>query len=280
MTQPPKRKRAPRKRAQAEEILPPERQSTELVPLTGEAAHVWRSIETSLAQGKTPDEMTKLYDLFERMLDRSARAAFDAAFIRMAPNLPRIKRTGELLYPVDRSKPQGEKYKVTNYAKYEDIDAGIRPILSEFGFRLNFRIEPRPDGGGLIITAILSGHNHSEEATIPIPLDKSGGKNDIQAYGSSLSYGKKYSAFAVLNIVTEGEDDDGTRGGMRFISPEDIAELRALCTEVNRSEEAILRRMFSDSVHSFDELEQGTPHLAVKNMLLGIRQQQQRPGDD
>jgi hypothetical protein len=35
----------------------------------------------------------------------------------------------------------------------------------------------------------------------------------VQAVGSSTSYGKRYTAFALLNITSTGEDDDGRKAG-------------------------------------------------------------------
>jgi hypothetical protein len=46
-----------------------------------------------------------------------------------------------------------------------------------------------------------------------LPLDTSGSKNNVQAVGSSTSYGKRYTATLLLNIRTKGEDDDGHAGG-------------------------------------------------------------------
>ena len=44
---------------------------------------------------------------------------------------------------------------------------------------------------------------------MPFPIDTSGSKNAIQAVGSSISYGKRYTAGALLNLTSRGEDDDG-----------------------------------------------------------------------
>ena len=60
------------------------------------------------------------------------------------------------------------------------------------------------------ITAILSHREgHSEETTLTLDADKSGSKNAVQAVGSSISYGQRYAAVALLNITTRGMDDDG-----------------------------------------------------------------------
>jgi hypothetical protein len=151
-------------------------------------------------------------DRQERAEDRQAERAFNVAFVRLQARLPRIKRDGSLEYPADKSKSDGPKRAVGKYAKWETIDAGIRPILTEEGFGLSFRIAPRTgDGGGLFVSPVLRhiGGYKDVGDPFPIPLDTSGGKNHAQAYGSTLSYGKKYAAFAALNIVTEGEDTGG-----------------------------------------------------------------------
>ena len=176
------------------------------------------------------EKLRALLDMQRGLLDDDARAQFNHDFIAMQSALPRIKKNGTLEYPVNKNDPDGPKRKISNYAKWEDIDAGIRPILSEHGFALSFSTAPRQgDGGGLIVTAILRHRaGHSTETPIPVPLDTSGGKNNLQGYGSSLSYGKKYASFAALNIITEGEDDDGVRGGMEFITAEQVKELNDL----------------------------------------------------
>ena len=46
-----------------------------------------------------------------------------------------------------------------------------------------------------------------------LPADTSGSKNVVQAIGSSVSYGKRYTMQALLNITSGGEDDDGHSGG-------------------------------------------------------------------
>ncbi len=49
---------------------------------------------------------------------------------------------------------------------------------------------------------------HSERTSILLPADVSGNKNAVQAVASSVSYGKRYTAGALLNFTTHGEDDD------------------------------------------------------------------------
>ena len=106
--------------------------------------------------------------------------------------------------------------------------------LTEEGFGLSFKILPRPEGG-LNVCAVLrhtGGHTETGDP-MPVPLDTTGGKNNLQGYGSSLSYGKKYAAFAALNIITEGEDTDGNqpRDTGEVISGAQLDVLRTLLAE-------------------------------------------------
>ena len=68
-----------------------------------------------------------------------------------------------------------------------------------------------------------------------LPLDTSGSKNAVQAVGSSTSYGKRYTASALLNLTSrlpDDRDDDGrAAGASATITDEQRAELQALIDE-------------------------------------------------
>lgn len=213
-------------------------------------------------------DVTKLEALLRmqrEIVADDAKAQFNEAFLSLQKRLPRIKKTGVLEYPVDKNKPDGPKKKIANFAKWEDIDEAIRPILDEEGFALSFNTAPRAgEGGGLLVTAILRHRaGYSQETTIPVPLDTSGGKNNLQGYGSTLSYGKRYAATAALNIITEGEDDDGVRGGMKFITAQDVADLEKLIVDTKSDRDRFLQHFGIAQLENLD-----TDRLVVaRNML-------------
>lgn len=157
------------------------------------------------------DKLERLLGMYERITARSAQAAYTAALAEMQPKLPVIGHRGEILDKGGRV--------VSTYAKWDDIIDAIRPLLSEYGFALWFRngdADGRP-----IVTCILSHRDgHSEETTMTLPIDSSGFKNAIQGVGSSTTYGKRYTAGALLNWTSRGEDDDGRAAG----SAEPISE--------------------------------------------------------
>jgi hypothetical protein len=117
------------------------------------------------------------------------------------------------------------------------------------GLSLSFTAPPRQaDGGGAAMVGRLSHVQGAfREAEISLPLDSGPGRNNLQAMGSTISYGKKYLAFMLLNIVTEGEDDDG-RGANEVIENARAVEIDLLITEVKADKAKFLKFMKASSV--------------------------------
>lgn len=167
------------------------------------------------------DRMERLIDMKERMTERAARAAYDAAFAPMQERLPIIDERGE---------HGGTK---STYAKWDDINEAIKPVLAAHGFSIRFR--SKQDGAKIFVTGVLSHRDgHSEETTIELPADNSGQKNAVQAIGSSMSYGQRYTAKLLLSLSSRrSEDDNGDAGGAGDkITNEQLDELIALAEDV------------------------------------------------
>jgi hypothetical protein len=165
------------------------------------------------------DKLERLMALYERHLEREAKSQYTAALAVMQPLLPEISEHGSI---------KGRDGQVqSTYALWEDIQQQIKPVLAAHGFALTFSIGK--DEGQISITGKLSHKGgHVEETTLPLPLDTSGSKNAVQAYGSSTSYGMRYTARALLNLTSRGEDDDGVAGGVKLISAGELESLNQL----------------------------------------------------
>lgn len=167
------------------------------------------------------EKLERLMDLQDRANQRNAEAAFNAALAAMQADLPTIRERG------------GIKDKYGNvqskYALWEDMNAAILPVLKTHGFSLTFRQEKVAEG--FCVTGVLSHREgHSERTSITLPADTSGSKNAVQAVGSSVSYGKRYTAGMLLNLTSadiEG-DDDGHGAGSDCITEEQVMTLEAL----------------------------------------------------
>lgn len=149
-------------------------------------------------------KMTALLDLQEKLLNREAQSEFNRALARMNTDDLRVHKNG--LVSLGPGKPS---YK---FAKWEDMDRVIRPLMQENGFTLSFDTTTTATGGLVVIGELLHEGGHSRTARIPLALDTGPGRNALQAMGSTVSYGKRYVTEMLLNIVREDEDDDGVGG--------------------------------------------------------------------
>jgi len=174
--------------------------------VASESAAILQVIERAATNPNVDiDKMERLLQMHERILDRNSKAAYASALAEMQPHLPIVTEKGKI---VVRDKVTKEVIQSTGYALWEDINEAIKPILAEYGFALSFRTGLSPDGK-ITVTGILSHRDgHQEETTMILPHDSTGSKNAVQAVGSSTSYGKRYTASALLNITSRGEDDD------------------------------------------------------------------------
>jgi len=144
-------------------------------------------------------KLERLIAMQERILAHNAKAAFDAAFAEMQGEIPVITEQGEI---------EVDGRVRSTYARNEDIQRIVKPILQKHGFALRFRHE-LTDGKLKVIGILSHRSGHSEQDEFITAADTSGKKNDIQALGSARSYGQRYTSIALLNIATCDEDDDG-----------------------------------------------------------------------
>lgn len=161
-------------------------------------------------------KMERLVDLYERIKESEAKAAFSIALVHLKPKLPVIDKKGRILVreKTDSGKRDGEVTQNTPFAKWEDIDEAITPVLYEAGFVLTHRTSDMPDGRIRVTAVLMHVQGHREETSLVLPFDTSGSKNNVQAIGSSTKYGFRYTAVAILNIRTRDQaDDDGKASG-------------------------------------------------------------------
>ena len=204
------------------------------------------------------DKMERLLEMQERVMAREARVAFTSALAALQPRLPVILENGGIK---DRSGNIQSKY-----ALWEDINDAIKPILAEGGFALSFKT--RVDGEKIIVTGILS-HigGHSEQTELGLPSDTSGSKNAVQAIGSSTSYGKRYTALALLNITSRGEDDNGRAGGGNgSITREQFDELDGLADSAGADKGKLAAFLGVESLRDlpFKDIEKARRAIAAK----------------
>lgn len=202
-------------------------------PAKTDAVAIIQVLERVAANPDVPvEKIERLMDMQMKIMARNAEVSFNAAMAAMQSELPVITKRGEI-------KVNGTVR--STFAKFEDINEAVKPIMHRHGFAVSFRT--KTDASSVTVTGILMHKDgHREETDITLGADNSGGKNGVQAIGSSVAYGKRYVMSALLNISTEEEDDDGQAAGRgQTISAGQVADLEALIQEVKADRAKFLR---------------------------------------
>jgi len=186
------------------------------------------------------EKLERLLNMQERILSKKAEIAFNAAFAEMQSEMPEVTQNGEI-------KVNGQVR--SKYAKFEDINEAVKPVLRSHGFAITFKTKTKKDS--VTVTGILMHKDgHRETTDMMLEADTSGSKNGVQSIGSSVSYAKRYVLSALLNITTRGEDDNGARGAKQFITEAQVADLQALAQEVKADLPAFLKYMRIDKIEN------------------------------
>jgi len=183
------------------------------------------------------DKMQRLLDMHERMVKTRAEVEFKAALARIQPRMPRVVKDGLIaVNGTTRSK----------YAKYEDIDSAIRPMLAEEGFSVDFDTRSS-DKHLTTILRVSHSAGHSETREISLPFDTSGSKNPTQGVGSTMQYGKRYLLCGFFNIIAVDQDDDG-QGGV--ITDQQAMTIETLIKDTKADRLRFLKFMGASNVDS------------------------------
>lgn len=214
--------------------------------------------------------------MFDRLMgwqerERAAQAEerFNEAMNAAQREIEPIARTAE------------NKQTASFYAKLEAVDAAIRPIYSKFGFAVKYNTVPPLTPGNIRVECAVSLGRHTERFYREAAADTLGPKGTavktaLHGGGSTETYLKRYAVTGAFNVVFRTmTDDDGVRGGMSFVGPDQVKQLRDMAQEAGRDERKFLKGMVSrldgTAPESFDEVESkdfvrlsNTLHLIIK----------------
>ena len=214
------------------------------------------------------EKFERVLAMWERREAHEAELAFNAAKGRILADLESVKivKRKSVQYPVEKNNPKAGTQEAFKYAPLEDIDKVMRPLLVRENMDLAYSDEAMADGRIMIRGRLKHlPKGHYEDSFMAAPLDTSGGKNNVQAVGSTNSYLRRYLACNLFNIVVIGDDDDGTGG---TIDEAQAAYIRKLIEQVQKidprkDEAAFCKFMHVQSIKSiaFREYRKATAAL-------------------
>jgi hypothetical protein len=194
------------------------------------------------------DKMQILLNMQKDIMAENRREQFQTAFATMAPEMPRVSKLGTVELVKD-----GRKLGSYKYAKWEDMDEVVRPILHKHGFSLSFASRLDDKGRSILVGTLMHSAGHFIISERPLIPDPGPGRNNLQAEGSGLSYAKRYIGEGLLNIIRKGVDDDGIAAGLQPLGAEQVKELSALLSKTGTKTENFLL-MFVTGVEKLEDV--------------------------
>ncbi len=186
-------------------------------------------LQRAIEQNVSMDQLERLQVMYAKWEANEARKAFVVAINRFKSNAPAILKNQNV--NMGNGKPN------YNYATLDQVCRAVIQGLSEVGITHHWEmVQNGAPSQTIAVTCILTHElGHSEETSLEGQPDQSGGKNNIQAVGSTVTYLQRYTLLAATGLAAGGTDTDGnapTNGAMAkhldlIASAETVDELKA-----------------------------------------------------
>jgi hypothetical protein len=161
-------------------------------------------------------------------------------------SIPKTKTAG---------KPGGKQW---TYADLTDVLEAMLPILSKHG--LAFTQREQTFEGKIYLVTMLSHKKTGEWIGSFKPLNPSDATD--QAYGSCMSYQRRYATYAILGIHPSDEDDDGQAAkDAQMITEKQLSYIQYLLKEHDYLKQEIYDRL---RITSFDSLTSKSASEVIK----------------
>jgi len=186
-------------------------------------------LEIAVSQNADIDKLEKLLDLQMRWEQNEARKAYFSAMSEFKKNPPEILKNKLVSFKTNAGKTE------YIHATLDHVSEAIGKGLSDHGLHASW--ETHQNGGVSVTCKITHVLGHSEQTTLTAAPDTSGGKNSIQAIGSTVTYLERYTLLALTGLAARDQDNDGATGGDgtgdELISEKQIADIMSLGKDVN-----------------------------------------------
>jgi hypothetical protein len=157
------------------------------------------------------ERANQAFEFYQRVQADQAKRAFSAAMVDAKSQFTPIVKRHLVEYGEDKGDKKKTSYKHEDLA---DISAVVDPVLAEHGLSYRHRATSNLNEPIKVTCVIEHLLGYSEETTLTAGADGSGGKNSIQAIGSTLTYLQRYTLRIALGLAT-GRDDDGRRAELK-----------------------------------------------------------------
>lgn len=200
-----------------------------------------------------------LMKLQERWEANEARKEFDQAMTAFKSNPPEIHKNKQVSF--DTSKGRTE-YK---HATLDEVSITIGKALAVHGLSHRWNIEQKESG--IKVTCVVAhSKGHSEKVSLEAGADQSGGKNSIQAVGSTVTYLQRYTLLAATGMAVQDQDDDGADSGPRGLTDEAYQDFKKRIEATTTKPEA--KKVWQEGVKACQACGDVVKANALKTCLL------------
>ena len=186
------------------------------------------------------DKLAQFMALQEKWEANQARKAYTQAMSDFKKNPPEIEKDSHVEYRTDKGIT---KY---NHASLGNVTAKINTALGACGLSAAWTTEQTEKGVSVTckITHVLG---HFETTMLTAACDSSGGKNAIQALGSTISYLERYTILALTGLATHEMDNDA-QGEVEYITDAQVSTIVDLLNDKEISDKRLLKYLEAESV--------------------------------
>lgn len=163
-------------------------------------------VRLAVTQGADIDKLEKLMELQLRWEQNEARKEFVAAMNAFKANPPEILKGKSVDQGTNDSGKDRPKYK---YAELDKVCTAVTAALNKHDISHRWEVD-QSQPTWIKVTCILTHKSgHSEETALQGAADATGGKNAIQAIGSTVTYLQRYTLLAATGLAAANTDSDG-----------------------------------------------------------------------
>jgi hypothetical protein len=201
-------------------------------------------LNIAIEKGAELDKLEKLMELQMKWEANQARKAYSQAMSDFKANPPEIEKNKKVSYKTTSGTT------AYSHASLGNVTNKIGSELSKHGLFASWAT--KQEEKGVTVTCRIS-HvlGHSEETSLTAALDQSGGKNTIQALGSTISYLERYTILALTGLATHDLDDDGKNSEeVPFISDKEKSTIIDMINAKEVDQNKFLSYMKCESIES------------------------------
>lgn len=193
------------------------------------------------------EKIEKFLDIQKKWEENNARKAYHLAMSEFKANPPDIEKDKKVKYKTNA----GET--AYNHASLGNVTEKINSALSKYELSAGWLT--KQEGSNVTVTCRIS-HSlgHSEETSLTAAPDPSGGKNTIQALGSTISYLQRYTLLALTGLATHDMDDDGNSSSeVKYLTDAEKTTINGVIKDKKVDLKKFLEYMKAESVDLIKE---------------------------